>query len=283
MPRSKQIILNLTYDVYVGKIYGPFYSSTDRQKYAAQILCQFLKRIGQPWFPKLDRPSRHRPPAAGGKSKYYRPAKYYALWTDWVSVQPRLRLTGRYGKFEIDLYEHGQAMLGRMEIKRSSDCRNYFPLAPLSHGEWLTAGSLRDSENFFFNYGSEGASGGSSTNEVASWFERAGYTDVHQDDNAFMSRNAGDISLVNRYFNNDYRVVLRINDKLLYKTTQADSSHRGTHFVILRSSITVTGQTVSLTVYTWGLGQHQIPAPNTQLSPGGFLEHWYGYVAAKPF
>jgi hypothetical protein len=188
-----------------------------------------------------------------------------------------------YAKFGIDLYEHGRAMLGRMEIKPSSDCRNYFPPAPLSHGEWLTAGSLRDSENFFFDYDSEGASGGSSTNEVAWWFERAGYTDVHQDDNAFMSRNPGDISLVNRYFNNGYRVVLRINDKLLYKTTQADSSHRGNHFVILRSPITVTGQTVSLTVYTWGLGQHQVPAPNTQLSPGGFLEHWYGYVAAKPF
>jgi hypothetical protein len=98
-----------------------------------------------------------------------------------------------------------------------------------------------------------------------------------------MSRGKDDISLINRYYNEGYRVVLRINSKLLYKETQGDSSHRGNHFVVLRSPIVIAGNTIKLTVYTWGMGQRNVPAEGTQLTPGGFLEHWYGYVAAKPF
>lgn len=282
-PRSKHMLVNLAYEAYLVSSYGPINFSTSRQKYATDILCEFLKRMGQPYFPRLDRdlvgihlllrvsnPNIINQQNAGlcGPVSFL-----YSLAFDSPAA---------YAKFGIDLYEKGEAKIGRATIKPSSACRHYFPPPPMSHGEWLTAGSLRDSENFFFDYDSVGASGSSSNDEMARWFERAGYTDVHYDDNVVTSRDAGDINLVNRYYNTGYRVLLRINSKLLYKDTQADSSHRGNHFVILRSPITVIGQTVSLTVYTWG-GRRNIPAQGTQLSPGGFLEHWYGYVAAKPF
>jgi hypothetical protein len=285
LPRSKHMLVNLAFEAFQVSAYGPINFSTSRQKYAADILCDFLKRMGQPYFSRLDRDRVgidlllrvSNPNIINQKNTTLcGPVSFlYSLAFDSPAA---------YAKFGIDLYEKGKARIGRIEIEPSSDCRSYFPLPPISHGEWLTAGSLRDSENFFFDYDSVEASGSSSNDEMARWFERAGYTDVQYEDNIVMSRGAGDISLVNKYYNAGYRVLLRINSKLLYKESQADSSHRGNHFVVLRSPISVFGQTaVRLTVYTWGTGQRNIPAEGTQLSPGGFLEHWYGYVAAKPF
>src|SRR5262249_216951 len=139
-----------------------------------------------------------------------------------------------------------------------------------------------DSENWFFDYDSVDADGGSKTKEMASWFERAGYRDVNWDWNRFYSRGAEDIDLINKYYNSGYRVALSINSKLLYAEKQSQSSSKSNHLVILRSPINVTGQTVQLTVYTWGKGQFRVPQGNP-LTKGEFLEHWYGYAAAKPF
>ena len=283
MPRSKFLLLNLAYEVSRLSSYGPFNFSTGQQKYAANILCDFLKRMGQPYFPRLDRdlvgidlllrvsnPNiiNQRNTGLCGPVGFL-----YSLAFDSPAA---------YAEFGIDLYEKGKAMIWRLDIKPSVDCRNYFPPPPMCPGDWLTAGSLRDSENFFFNYDSVGASGSSSNDELADWFERAGYTDIHKNDNTFMSRDTGDINLMNKYYDDGYRLLLRINSKLMYEDSQAKTSNRGNHFVILRSPITVNSQTVRLTVYTWGRRQ-DIPAPGTQLSPSQFLEHWYGYVAAKPF
>ncbi len=118
---------------------------------------------------------------------------------------------------------------------------------------------------------------------MAKWFEKAGYTDVHYENNSFYSLKLNDIDVVNRYYNAGYRIVLRINAKLLDPKTQNEKSSKGNHVVILRSPISIVGNTISLKVYTWAEILRPIPAPNTQMSPSGFLEHWYGYVVARPY
>jgi hypothetical protein len=287
-PRSKQMLMNLGYEVYQILRYGPIDFSTSRQKYAVEILCDFIERIGPQRFPKLDRDRvgidlllRVANPNIinQGNAGLCGPVSFLSsLAFDSPAA---------YAKFGIDLFEKGKAKIGRIEVEPSSDCRNYLPQTPVSQGEWLTAGSLRDSENFLLDYDGVDRnwfSDQTTTSEVARWFSKAGYTDVRAEDNMVMSRASSDIDLINRLYNEGYRIMLRINSKLLKgKEEQADTSYRGNHFVILRSPITVTGQEVKLTVYTWGWGRWNIPAPNTKMSPGGFLEHWYGYVAAKPF
>jgi hypothetical protein len=286
-PRSKHMLVNLGYEVYQVLKYGPIDFSTSRQKYAVEILCDFLKRMGPQSFPKLDRdrvgidlllrvanPNIINQRTAGlcGPVSFL-----YGLAFDSPAA---------YAKLGIDLFEQGKARIGQIDIKPGSDCRNYSPPPPMSHGEWVTAGSLRDSENFLLDYDGvdrDWLSDGTTNNEVSQWFSKAGYTDVRSENNMFASRASSDISLINRLYNEGYRIILRINSKLLKGKEQAESSWRGNHFVILRSPITVIGQEVKLTVYTWGWGQWNIPAPNTKMTPGGFLEHWYGYVAAKPF
>jgi hypothetical protein len=285
--RSKHLLVNLGYEVYQVLKYGPIDFSTSRQKYAVQILCDFLERIGPQRFPKLDRdrvgidlllrvanPNIINQRNAGlcGPVSFL-----YSIAFDSPAA---------YAKFGIDLFEKGSAKIGRIEVEPGSDCRNYSPPPPLSHGEWVTAGSLRDSENFLLDYDGvdrDWLSEGTSNGEAARWFSKAGYTDVRAEDNLVRSRGSSDISLINKLYSEGYRILLRINSKLLRAKEQADSSWRGNHFVVLRSPITVTGDEVKLTVYTWGWGQWNIPAPNTKMSPAGFREHWYGYVAAKPF
>jgi hypothetical protein len=285
LPRSKKMLIELGYQVFQVLRYGPINFSTSRQKYAVEILCDFLQRIGPQSFPNLDRDRvgidlmlRVANPNIINQrnADLCGPVSFlYGLAFDSPAA---------YARFGIDMFEKGTARIGRIDVKPSNDCRNYYPEWPMSHGEWVTAASLRDSENFLLDYDSAEGWGATSTNgEVARWFSKAGYTDVHADNNLFTSRKESEINVINRFYNAGYRVVLRINSKLLKAKEQFDSSWRGNHLCVLRSPITFTGQEVRLSVYTWGVGQWNIPAPGTKISPSGFLEHWYGYVAAKPF
>ncbi|MBB4365886.1 hypothetical protein GGD65_006955 [Bradyrhizobium sp. CIR18] len=285
MGRSKAMLLYLRKAADLVYGYGPIIVATGRQKYAADLIFNFMKRMGQIYFPKLDRdevgidlllrvsnPNILNQRSAGicGPMGFL-----YSLAFDSPAA---------YAKYAIDLYENGKAMLGHLKIDPSSDCRQYSPPRPMSPADWLTGASLRDSENFWFNYSSMGDDdSGTRLNEMAQWFEKAGYTDVHCENNLFYNLKMNDIEVVNRYYNAGYRTVLRINSKLLKAETQNEKSKKGNHVVILRSPISIIGNAISLKVYTWAEILRPIPAPNTQMSPSGFLEHWYGYVVARPY
>jgi hypothetical protein len=189
-----------------------------------------------------------------------------------------------YAGFAIKLYENGSSKIGDMLIEPSKGCRNYSPPMAMSPADWLTAASLRDSENWWFDVDDAdvGFSAGTSIGEIEKWFERAGYNDVESEDHLVRNLNESDLALLNRYFGEGRRVVLRINSKLLYAATQSETTHKGNHVVVLRSPIAYSPQTVFLTVYTWGRGNFRIPQGGT-LSEADFLNDLYGYVAGKPY
>jgi hypothetical protein len=285
MDRSKAMLLYLRKAADLVYGYGPICVATSRQQVAADIIFDFMKRMGQKYFPKLDRdevgidlllrvsnPNILNQRTAGICGPM---AFLYSLAFDSPVA---------YAKYAVELYEKGKATLGDLTIDPSSDCRQYSPPPPMSPADWLTAASLRDSENFWFNYSSIGDDdSGTRLEEMTKWFKKAGYSDVHHENNSFYSLKLSDIHVVNRYYNVGYRVVLRINRKLLDPETQNEKSSKGNHVVILRSPISIAGDTISLKVYTWAEILRPIPAPNTKLSPNGFLEHWYGYVVARPY
>ena len=60
----------------------------------------------------------------------------------------------RYAQFIIDLYEKSQATLGSLEIEPGADARQYTP-STVNAADWIGLASIRDSENWFFDYQSE--------------------------------------------------------------------------------------------------------------------------------
>jgi hypothetical protein len=284
MPRSKAMLLYLRKAADLVREYGPIRISTWRQRAAADLILYFMRRMGQKYFPHLDRDQV-------GIDLLIRVSNPNILNQQGAGIcGPIGFLYGLafdspddYARFAVELYENGKAKLGDLTIDPSSDCRDYAPPPPMSPADWLTGASLRDSENFWFNFSSVGDDdGGTRLREMASWFKSAGYTDVHYQDNNFYNLKRADIGTVNRYYSDGYRIVLRVNAKLLHKETQNEKSSKGNHIVILRSPILMSSNSISLKIYTWGQVMKPIPAPNTQMSPEGFLEHWYGYVVAQP-
>jgi hypothetical protein len=284
MPRSKAMLLYLRKAADLVSGYGSIYIATARQKYASDLVLDFMKRMGQKYYPILDRdqvgidllirisnPNILNQRNAGICGPI---AFLYSLAFDSPAA---------YAKFAVELYESGKANLGDLTINPSSDCRNYSPQPPMSPADWLTGASLRDSENWWFNYSSVGdGDGGTKCYEIANWFGKAGYSDVHYEHNDFYSLGLTDINTVNRYYCAGYRTVLSINSKLLRVATQNEKSSKSNHLVVLRTPIQIFGNSISLKIHTWGEVMKPIPAPNTQMSPDGFLEHWYGYVVAQP-
>ena len=282
--RSKFLLQNLAFEVADHLSYGQILFSTDRQKYAADILCDFMKRSGPQSFPHLDR-------SLVGIDLLLRVANPNIINQRMAGVCGPVAFLyglafdspGAYAKLGIELFENGKATVGKMDVKPGSDCRNYSPPGGLAHGEWVTAGSLRDSENTFLDYDDveKMKAAGTDCKEVASWFERAGYTDVHYDHNTFYSMTESDVNEINDYYNKGYRMALSINSKLLYAEHQAESSSKSNHLVVLRSPIQLE-PTAKVTLYTWGNVQFQVPQGGP-LTKSQLLEHLYGWVAANPF
>jgi hypothetical protein len=149
MPRSKAMLLYLRTAADLVSSYGPIYIAIWRQKYAADLIFNFMRRMGQPYYPKLDRdqvgidllirisnPNILNQRSAGICGPI---AFLYSLAFDSPAA---------YARFAVELYEKGKATLGQLTIDPSSDCREYSPPPPMSPADWLTAASLRDSENF---------------------------------------------------------------------------------------------------------------------------------------
>ena len=264
---------------------GLFSLTTAGERVAADNICDFLKRTGHGFFPPLDRDRvgidlllRVGNPEIMNQN----PAGLcgpLAFLYNFASDKPL-----DYANFALKLYENGSAKIGDMLIEPSKGCRNYSPPSSMSPADWLTAASLRDSENWWFDVDDAdvGFSAGTSIDEIEKWFERAGYKDVESEDHLTRNLNESDLALLNRYFGEGRRVVLRINSKLLYGDTQSETTHRANHVVVLRSPIAYSSSTVFLTVYTWGNGKFRIPQGGV-LSEADFLNDLYGYVAGKPY
>lgn len=282
--RSKNMLLYLGQQAFMHKARGPIGIYTDQQKFAAKQLFDFLKRTGASRFPMLDRDQV-------GIDLLYRVANPNVINQGPATIcgpvgflySVAFDTPANYAQFGIDLFERGKARLGRYEVAPGHDCRHYLPPFPITHGEWLTGASLRDSANSFFDYDTVLRDGGTKFSEVVRWMKAAGYSDIKASDGRKQSRNTSEIGLINGLYSRGYRVILLIHSMLLNPKKQADKSSEGNHYVVLRSPIEVIGNQVKVAVYTWGVGQWIIPGPNTSMSAGGFAQHWYGYVAGKPF
>jgi hypothetical protein len=264
---------------------GPYRLPLERHRFAADMVCDFLQRTSGTHFPLLHRDEvgvgllmRIANPGIlrQGQASLCGPT---ALLHSVVSDQPV-----QYARFAIDLFEKGKAKLGRLLIEPGKDVRNYLPPRGAIHQvDWLTMASIRDSENWFFDYDSVKAefAGITMPGELAHWFRLAGYSDVREETNVYFNKGTGTLDDASRLFAKGYRVCLFINAQMLEASEQTKSSTIPDHWVVLRSQIDRTEGKVRLTVFTWGKGSYQIPQGG-DLTVKDFLGNFYGYVAGKP-
>jgi hypothetical protein len=277
---------------------GPFQLPQEGQRVAANAICDFLKRSGGTYFPHLSREEvgigllmRVAKPGLmrQGSTSLCGPA---ALLFNVATDAPAY-----YARFGIELFEKGKGIIHRLVIKPGKDCREYQPASHhIDPVDWLTLASVRDSENWFFDYDTVGkealglspfdmTAGPTLPNEMVRWFQLSGFHDVRDATNLSAVTLPQDpwprIEAANGLLARGYRVVLLINDNMLDKDEQTKGSAIPMHWVGLRAPIARTGGTVTTTVFTWGRGDYKVPQ-GAPLSEGDFTKNFYGYVAAKP-
>ncbi|MTV12274.1 MULTISPECIES: hypothetical protein [Bradyrhizobium] len=271
---------------------GPYDLNSDQKKLAAEMVCDFLKNTRTTFFPKLD-------PHRVGIGILRRIAKPSLIDQDQASMCGPSALMfsyasdkpGQYARFAIDLYQKGQANLGRLLIKPGKDVKNYTPPYSLDHVDWLTCASIRDSENWFLDFDDTGrisdVAGITLPSEMEQWFRKAGYQDVREETNLKFSKGLDSVNEANALLAGGYRVCLFISANMIEYDDQSDEGSVLTrHWVVLRDRIQVSSGNVTTTIFTWGKGDYAIPHPGKggaqkPLSIGDFLMNYYGYVAAK--
>ena len=286
-PRSKNLLFKLanTLSSAAGK---PLELRGDDQKLAAEFVCKFMQRSGNPHWPGLDRDQV-------GASLLMRIANPSLIDQNNASLCGPAAVMfglaadfpGDYAKFAIEIFEKGKAPLGRNNtVSPSAALRWTNPGNDIDQADWMTCGSLRSSENIFWGYSSTDAEVGGITTawELARWLGDAGYRDVREETNALRDKGEGNLREASRLYDAGYRTILFIDSDMLYTKTQSDDSVvLNRHWVVLRSRVQIANGNVNFRVYTWGEGERTVPEnPTVPLSVSAFLENYHGYVAGKP-
>jgi hypothetical protein len=218
-----------------------------------------------------------------------------------------------YARAAVELWETGRTAIGGLKIKAGSDLMDYqLPATKtVPAADWILLASMRDSENWFFDYESVNDSGSTRPGETVKWMEKMGYQDVIDRMNSLFKSSSKTAKEASDLVSKGYKVLLRINSAMLDKVDANGGSWRGNHIVALVSPITFNLTTVkvpagkpdcfrdapgprvcytppetsyetgtlSFKVYTWG-SIRNVPYSGT-LTLLGFINSYYGYAAGK--
>jgi len=188
-----------------------------------------------------------------------------------------------YASYISQLYSNGSAKIGSLDVKPSSDTRNYkVPKDKIHPVDWMGLASLRDSANSALKYSSvdDEAAGITMPGTLADWFTKAGFTGVKNVTNVLFTKSRSDIEAADALRRQGYRVCLFINGDMLKVATQNNKSIIPNHWVVLSAPVNFfEGERITLTVFTWGNGTRAVPLTG-DLSLSSFLNNFYGYVAA---
>lgn len=190
--------------------------------------------------------------------------------------------------FIINLAEKGKANFGPRDVDPDSDLKEqkYEASWTIDAATWIAASSLRDNENWWFDYEGtpdENASGITTPGEIKDWLEETGlYSDVTDDVNLVSTKDTAHAT--NLRYDEDVRDnILLINASILY-AENADPSLLEliggafpTHYVVLASEVKYNSGNVQFDVWTYGeRNKFKIDIPQNR-----FEDNYYGAVIAQ--
>jgi hypothetical protein len=187
-----------------------------------------------------------------------------------------------YAKAVIDLFKTGTAFIGTFAIKPCGDLRKYSIIGSVDPADWILLASIRDTDNWFFDYQAESDDVAAITmpHSKESWLRRAGYTEVINETNILSSKNKANAARASDLFDRGYKVALLINSKMLYAISMYSSSLTPDHWIALTSDIELDSETVEFQVYSWGNGRRKVPESGV-LTQSSFLNNYYGFIACR--
>lgn len=261
------------------------------QQRAEELVRQFASRPGGGVFKRISRAKV----ADGLVVRVYNPSAIHqkvsslcgpaALLFDLASRDPIAYVT-----YVIALYEHGKARIRDIEIVPGTDLKDYDPGNRVEASDWIALASLRDSENYFFDYqdATDEFAGITLPGELEDWFRKVGYAEVVNDARVIVDQEEENILRANGYFQRGFRVCLFIHSNMLNKSTESSGSVTPDHWVVQTSAVTIgmtvigaeTKRTIALRIFTWGEGRRPVPQTGVLLLED-FLDNYYGFVAAK--
>jgi hypothetical protein len=209
-----------------------------------------------------------------------------------------------YAKYIIDLYEKGEAKIGRLKVKPGMDCKNFDPIAEyeILEADWIALAGLRDSENDFFDYDNpnDQLPGITMPGDIAKWFAFSDFLAIRQNTNIFFDKSLYTLLQAHKKYISGACVCLFVGAHVLQGIPNGRSP--ADHWVVLNSPISIDGKPVSklvaqgkkvnqdesllskkiqFSLYTWARDSYPVNKYDPGLTVGKFLDYFYGYVAAQ--
>jgi hypothetical protein len=196
-----------------------------------------------------------------------------------------------YAKYVIDLYEKGDAWIGKLHVTPSAACKasNGKGVRPV---DWISLASLRDSSNKAYTYSSaaDEIAGITLPSTVTSWFHTCGYYKAVEDDTGLVyTTDLECLKHARNHWNAGLWPCLFVNAGIL----QPASPSTPNHWVVLLSDVLVDGKPLSslksgdhgytkttsrqvkFRVFSWG-GVFAVDMPVKS-----FVQYFYGFVVPK--
>lgn len=188
-----------------------------------------------------------------------------------------------YVRYVTRLYETGTGEIRRLRVRAGDDLRAYDPGWSVPPADWIALASLRDSENWFFDYqkADNEFAGITLPSHMASWFEKVGFREVVNDTNLVLHKPEDNLRAASALYEKDYWVCLLIDMKLLKPTKESNFSTTANHWVTMTSVVRIKDGSIAIEVYSWADGHIPVPRSGTDMPLSVFLKNYYGYVAAR--
>jgi hypothetical protein len=163
-------------------------------------------------------------------------------------------------------------------------------VVPFEHVDWIILASIRDSENWWYDYHSDkDESDGTTMSEIEAWMAKAQFTDIQVQGFSFFSFGGAFDSLKDRekflakckeLVGKNYRVVIGIQASIIDSAFK--DSPKLDHVVVIRSDFEIPTRRdsrISIPIFTWG-SETTLPRIGG-LTYEQFLKSFFFYVAGK--